>query len=64
MDSYMCSLVVSQNPSDNLTFSFFLKYGLLYVFGKRLFIGVLHFEFGEKLYELYSNERFKSTYFI
>jgi hypothetical protein len=29
-----------------------------------LFNGILHFEFQEKLYELYSNEGFKSTYFM
>jgi hypothetical protein len=29
-----------------------------------LFNGILHFEFGEKLYELCSNEGFKSAYFI
>jgi hypothetical protein len=29
-----------------------------------LFNGILHFEFGKKLYELCSNEGFKSGYFI
>jgi hypothetical protein len=29
-----------------------------------LFNGILHLEFGEKLYELCSNEGFKSAYFI
>jgi hypothetical protein len=61
--SYTCLLKVSQIILDNLFFAFFSpKYGLLYVLG--LFNGILHFEFGEKLYELYSNEGFKSTYFI
>jgi hypothetical protein len=35
-DSYMCSLVVSQNSLDNLIFAYFSKYGLLYVFWKLL----------------------------
>jgi hypothetical protein len=29
-----------------------------------LFKGILYFKFGEKIFELYANEGFKSTYFI
>jgi hypothetical protein len=63
----MCLLKVSQNPLDNLIFAFFPNMAC-YLFLENsyqgLFKDILHFEFGKKLYELCSNEGFKSTYFV
>ena len=59
--------VGSWNPSGNLIFYFFQNMACYIFLGSSyqgLFNDILYFEFGEKLSELYSNEGFKSTYFI